>query len=111
MLFQKRATKIIKELEQLYEEKLQYLGHFNLEGRKMRCTKPCMLWMQWKSEIYLPLSQNTGIRNHPVKLNPEMIRRDKRKYVLAHHAIKPWLLLPYNIMLATSLAALTSSDY
>ena len=104
---QKRATKIIKE-HFPYEGRLHQLGLFSLEKRRLRGDMiqgyKIMHGMEnVDRETFFPLSQNTRIQAHPMKLIGGRSRTNKRKYFFTQHIVKLWNSLPQDVVMATNL--------
>ena len=83
---QKRATTMVNGLEHLpYEGRLQQLGLFSLEKRRLRgdvieVYKIMHGVENVERETFFSLSQNTRIQGHPIKMIGGRSRTNTRKY-------------------------------
>ena len=108
---QKRATKMITGLGHLsYEERLQRLGLFSLEKRRLRGDMiETYKIMHGRDRVdrgtFFSLSHNTRTRGHPLKLSVGRVKTDKRKYFFTQRVIGVWNSLPQEVVMASGLDA------
>ena len=106
---QRRATKIIRELEHLsYEERLRELGLFCLEKRRLqRNLTGAFQYLkgayEQKEDWLLTQSDNNRTRESVYKLEEGRFRLDVRKKFLTQKMVWHWHRLPREAMDAPSL--------
>ena len=89
-----------------YEERLQHLGLFSLEKRRLKGdlieTSKIIQGMDKVDRGKLfPLSHNTRTRGHPLQLSVGRVRTDKRKYFFTQPVVILWNSLPQDVVMTS----------
>uniref|UniRef100_K7EYK2 Reverse transcriptase domain-containing protein n=2 Tax=Pelodiscus sinensis TaxID=13735 RepID=K7EYK2_PELSI len=97
---QKRATKMIRDLERVpYEERLKRLGLFSLEKRRLRGDMievyKIMSGVERadKEKLFIS-SHNRRTRGHQMKLMGSRFKTNKRKFFFTQRVVNLWNSLP-----------------
>ena len=106
---QRRWTKRVTGLGDMdYGQRLKFLGLFSIQGRLLRAD----LIYYWKiltgrcsipSDTIFQLAPPCGTRGHPLKLMVPRCNTDVRKRCFAVRCINEWNMLPYAVVMSTSL--------
>ena len=109
---QQRATKLVRGLGNLpYEQRLQKLGLYSLEQRRLRGdlieTYKIMTGKEnVTSEQFFSLSEATQLRGHRLKLFKTRSRLEVRRNFFSQRVVNPWNKLTDHVV-----AARTTNDF